>query len=67
MVDKKNNLGNNVHKKSSRFREFLHGTCFIHIKSTLIKAKNNGKFSTWPGFTAELIATHIQKSEGTIF
>ena len=49
--DNKNNLGNYVYgRKPSRVSNFLHATCFSPVKSTFIKAVNNGKFEIWPGF-----------------
>ena len=41
---------------------FLHATGFSPVNSTLIKDVNNENFATWPGLTAELIASHLPKS-----
>ena len=54
-------------KTQAELASFLHATCFNPVKPTFIKAVKNGKFSTWTGLKAKLIATHLPKSEATIF
>ena len=41
--------------------------CLIPVKSTLPNAVKNGNFATSPGITSELITSHLQKLEATIF
>ena len=39
-------------KTQAELATFLHVTCFSPVKSTLVEAIKNGKFSTWTGLTA---------------
>ena len=50
----KNNLVNNVYNKKAQADPaiFVHATCFILFKSTLIKAVKNKNFATCPGITS---------------
>ena len=49
--DNEKSLVNNVYKKNqSELASLLHKTWFSPVKSTFIKAVNNGKFEIWPGF-----------------
>ena len=43
----------NVYEKKTQaeIASFLYATCFSPVKSTLIKAVNNGNFVTWTGLT----------------
>ena len=40
----------------------LHGACFSPTKATWIAAINNGHFTTWPGWTASLVAKYLPPS-----
>jgi hypothetical protein len=36
------------------------------VPSTLLAAINAGNFSSWPGFTADLVKKHLPNSQATI-
>ena len=63
-----NHHSNNIIQISeiSDLTQFLHAACFSPTPSMLVKAINNGHFTTWPGFTAEAVTKHLPKSEATI-
>ena len=57
-------LANNAFSMATKpdLAMYYHHSLFCPVPSTFITAINNGKFSTWPGFTAKLIAKHLPKS-----
>jgi hypothetical protein len=44
---------------------YLHAACFSPIKSTWIKAINNGNFLSWPGLNEHTVEKHLSKSTST--
>ena len=59
---------NHVYEKQSKqdLVLFYHAACFSPSKSTFIKAIKNKAFTSWPGLTAELVATYLPKTEATV-
>jgi hypothetical protein len=45
---------------------FLHASYFSPMPSTLLAAINAGNFSSWLGFTSDLVKKHLPKSQATI-
>jgi hypothetical protein len=41
---------------------YLHAACFSPVKSTWIKAIQNGIFSSWPGLNEHTVENHLSKS-----
>ena len=60
-------MNNDYKKTQAELAIFLHVECFSPVKSTFIKAVNNGNFVTWPGLMAKLIDAHLQKLEVNMF
>ena len=60
-------LANNAFSMATKpdLAMYYHRAAFSSIRTTFITAISNGKFSTWPGLTAELIAKHLPKSLAT--
>ena len=50
----------------SDLTQYLHAACFSPTPSMLIKAINNGHFTTWPGFTTEAVKKHLPKSDAMV-
>jgi hypothetical protein len=44
---------------------YLHAVCFIPVKSTWIKAIQNGNFTSWPGFNEQNVEKYLSKSTST--
>ena len=59
----------NVYEKKTQaeIASFLYATCFSPVKSTLIKAVENGNFATRSDLKSELMTAHLPKSEVTVF
>ena len=62
-----NYLANNAFSMATNpyLAMYYHCATFSLVSTTLITAINNGKFSTCPVLTAELISKHLQKSLAT--
>ena len=53
-------------RNKAELARFLHATAGSPVPSTFITAINQGFYTSWPGLTADLIRTHLPKSEATV-
>jgi hypothetical protein len=63
-----NEMKNNVYEfiKIYDANQYLHAAEFSMVKSTFIKAIDEGNFSTWPTLTAQHVKKYLEKSDVSI-